>query len=203
MNRFFNKWYMGLFALPVLINLLTNSFNLPDIFKNWQITLITTLTFLSIILIIEMQLCLGKIRKFEFTPKERDKRLIRNLLNILDIDFFHEEIKNQDSWYGFKKEAISKTIYFAQEAGYISNKTSDKKLNQLILNLKNAIDAFNAYSSLQLFENGDNWYSPAKDNDFNIEKTKRAQPIMNAKADLAFNKLTLLLDYLKLKNYLE
>ncbi len=125
------------------------------------------------------------------------------MLAIIDINAFHEGIKNQDSWYGYKQEAIYKTIDFAQEVGLISNKTSDKKLNDLLFDLKNAIDEFNSYSSTPLYRNGDNWFSPSKDTDFNIEKANFAQPIMNAKAEIAFNKLTLLLDYLKHKNYLE
>ncbi len=116
---------------------------------------------------------------------------------------FHEDIKNQDSWYGYKKEAIGKTIDFAQECGLVSNKTSDKNLNKLFLDLKNEIEDFNSYSAEQLYGNGHIWYSPAKDTDFNVEKAKIAQPIMNSKAEFAFKKLTLLMDYLRHKNYLE
>jgi hypothetical protein len=203
MDKLLNKWYFVLIAIPILVNLLTNSIGLPDLFKEWTTTVITTLTFLTIILSTELILLSRKIREIEFKPKESDKKIIRNLLTTLDIDSFHEDIKDQDSWYGYKKEAIGKTINFAQDAGLISNKTSDKKLNNLLLDLKNAIDDFNAYSSTQLYGNGDDWYSPAKDTDFNVEKAKIAQPIMNEKTDIAFKKLTLLLDYLKHKNYLE
>ena len=203
MDRLLNKWYFGLIGIPILINLLTNTIGLPDLFKQWDITLIATLSFLTIILTTELILLSKKLREVKFNPKESDKKIIKNLLATLDIDTFHEDIKGQDSWYGYKKEAIGKTIDFAQDARLISNKTSDKKLNQLLLDSKNAIDDFNAYSSTQLYGNGADWYSPAKDTDFNVEKAKIAQPIMNAKADFAFNKLTLLLDYLRHKNYLE
>lgn len=203
MDKIFNKWYFGLIAIPIFINLLTNTIGLPDLFKQWTITVIATLSFLSIVLTTELILLSKKIREIEFNPKESDKKIIKKLLATLDIDTFHEDIKDQDSWYGYKKDAIGKTIDFAQDAGLISNKTSDKRLNQLLLDLKNAIDDFNAYSSTQLYGNGADWYSPAKDTDYNIERAKTAQPIMNAKADFAFQKLTLLLDYLKHKNYLE
>jgi len=203
MDRLLNKWYFGLIGIPILINLLTNTIGLPDLFKQWDITLIATLSFMTIILTTELILLSKKLREVKFNPKESDKKIIKNLLATLDIDTFHEDIKGQDSWYGYRKEAIGKTIDFAQDARLISNKTSDKKLNQLLLDSKNAIDDFNAYSSTQLYGNGADWYSPAKDTDFNVEKAKIAQPIMNAKADFAFNKLTLLLDYLRHKNYLE
>lgn len=203
MDKLLNKWYFGLIVIPILVNLLTNSIGLPDLFKEWTTTVIATLTFLTIILSTELILLSRKIREIEFKPKESDKIIIRNLLTTLDIDSFHEDIKDQDSWYGYKKEAIGKTIKFAQDAGLISNKTSDKKLNNLLLELKNAIDDFNEYCSTQLYGNGDDWYSPAKNTDFNVEKAKIAQPIMNAKSEFAFKKLTLLLEYLRLKNYLE
>lgn len=203
MDKLLNKWYFGLIGIPILINLLTNTIGLPDLFKQWTVTLIATLSFLTIILTTELILLKKRIREIELQPKESDKKIIKNLLATLDIDVFHEDIKEQDSWYGYKKEAIGKTIAFAHDAGLISNKTSDKNLNQLLLDLKYAIDDFNSYSSTQLYGNGDDWYSPAKGTDFNVEKAKTAQPIMNAKADTAFNKLTSLLDYLKHKNYLE
>lgn len=203
MDRILNKWYLGLITIPIIINLLTNTIRLPDLFKQWSTTVIATLSFLTIVLTIELILLSRKNREINFKPKESDKQIIRKLLETLNIDTFHEDIKDQDSWYGYKKEAIGKTIDFAQDAGLISNRTSDKKLNYLILNLKNAIDDFNSYSATQLYGNGKNWYSPAKDTDYNVEKAKIAQPIMNKKANIAFEKLTLLLDYLKYKNYLE
>jgi hypothetical protein len=203
MSRLFSKWYFGLIAIPLVINILTNTIGLPDLFKEWTVTLIATLSFLTIIFATELILCCRRIKEFEFKPKESDKRIIKKLLATLDIDMFHEYIKDQDSWYGYKKEAIKRTIDFAQDCGLVSNRTSDKKLNKLLLDLKNAIDNFNSYSSSQLYGNGDNWFSPAKDTDFKVEKAKKAQPIMNSKADFAFTKLTLLLDYLKLKNFLE
>jgi hypothetical protein len=203
MAKIFNKWYFGLIAIPIFINLLTNSIGLPDLFNEWTTTVIATLSFLAIILSTELIFLSKKIREIEFIPKESDKRIIKKLLITLDVDAFHEDIKDQDSWYGYKKEAIRKIIDFAQDAGLISNKTSDIKLNNLLLDLKNAIDDFDSYCSTQLYGNGDDWYSPAKDIDFNVEKAKIAQPIMNAKSETAFMKLTLLLDYLKQKNYLE
>lgn len=202
MDKLFNKWYFGLIAIPILINLLTNSIGLPYLFKEWTITLIATLLFLVIILLTEIILVSNKIKLIQFNPKESDKRIIKSLLKTLDIDSFHEDIKNQDSWYGYKKKVIHKTIEFAQNVGLISNRTSDFKLNILLLNLKNAIDDFNSYSATQLYGDGD-YFSPAKDSELNVERAKKAQPIMNEKADIAFTKLTELLDYLKLKNYLE
>jgi len=203
MNKLLNKWYFGLIAIPILINLLTNSIGLSDLFREWTTTVIATLAFLSIVLSTELIMLSRKISKIEFKPKESDKKIIRDLMATLDINTFHEEIKDQDSWYGYKEEAIGKTIDFANDAGLIGNKTSDKKLNDVLLDLKNAIEDFNSYSSTQLYGNGANWYKPAKDTDFNIEKAERARPIMNEKANTAFNKLTLLLDYLKKRNYLE
>lgn len=203
MNKLFNKWYFGLIVIPIVINLLTNTIGLPDLFKEWTMTLIATLSFLTIILTTELLVLSRKIKDCEFKPKESDKKIVKSLLTTLDIDMFHEDIKDQDSWYGYKREAIRKSIDFSQDSRLLSNRTSDKELNKLLLDLKNSIDDFNSYSSRQLWRDGDNWYSPVKDTDSNLQKAKKASPIMNAKADFAFTKLTFLLDYLKHKIYLE
>jgi len=203
MNKLLNKWYFGLIAIPIVINLLTNTIGLPELFQEWTITLITTLSFLTIILVTELIVISRKLKEHEFKPKESDKKIIKTLLTSLDIDMFHEDIKEQDSWYGYKQEAIRKTIEFEHVSRLVSNRTSDKKLNQLILDLKNAISDFNSYSSTQLYGHGNDWYAPAKDTDLDMDRAKKAQPIMNSKANFAFTKLTLLLDYLKYKNYFE
>lgn len=202
MDKLLNKWYFGLIALPILINLLTNSIGLPDLFKDWSLTIIISLSFLIIVLLNELTLFSKKIKELNYKPKKSDKKIIEKLLNLLDIDAFHEDIKEQDSWYGYRKDSIKKILEFKEAARLISNKTSDTKLNKLILDLKNALDDFCSFSSKELYGNGD-FYSPAKDSEFNLEKAEKAQPVMNAKAEFAFLKLTLLLDYLKCKHYFE
>lgn len=203
MDRILNKWYFGLIAIPISINLLTNSIGLPDLFKQWDTTLFASLFFLIIVLTAELILLTKKNKEIAFNPKESDKQIIGKLLAILDVDTFHEDIKNQDSWYGYKQDAIGKTIKFVHAAGLISNRTSDKKLNQILLDLKTAIADFNSCCGTHLYGHGEHWFSPAKNNDINIMNAKIAQPIMNAKAEIAFKKLTLLLDYLRHKNYFE
>ncbi len=203
MNKLLNKWYLGLILIPFIINLLTNTIGLPDLFKNWTITLLATLLFIIIILVTKLIEFSKKIRAFEFKPKESDKRIVKRLITTLDINIFHREVMEQDSWYGYKQDAIGKTLEFVEECELLSNRTSDKKLNKLILNTKNAIEEFNSYSATQLCGGKENWYTLAKDTSFNIESAKKARPIMNSQTDIAFAKLTILLDYLKYRNYFE
>jgi hypothetical protein len=202
MEKLLSKWYFGLIILPILVNLLTNAVGFPDLFKEWSVTAIATLSFLVLVLINEIFILSNRLKNIEFAPKASDKKIVKNLLDVLDIDIFHEEIANQDSWYGYKQEAIRKSIDFSQSAGLVSNRTSDSKLNVLILGLKKSIDDFHSYSSKHLYNNGD-FYSPDKNTDYGVDRAKKAQPIMNEKAEDAFAKLTLLIDYLKRKNYLE
>lgn len=202
MDKLLNKWYFGLIVIPILINILTNTLGLSDLFKEWNVTIIATLSFLIFILITEIVLISKRVKVLEFKPKESDKKIVNKLLQTLDVESFHRDIKNQNSWYGYDQEAIGKIIDFAEDAGLINNRTSDISLNTLILELKSAIDDFNLYSGTQLYGNG-KFYSPAKDTVFNIERAKKAQPIMNEKANFAFIKLSVLLDYLKRRNYLE
>ena len=106
MGKLLNKWYFGLIVIPILINLLTNSIGLPDLFKDWSMTIIATLSFVIIILSTELILLSKKIRGITFKPKKSDKKIIKKLLTTLDVNAFHEDIKDQDSWYGYKQEAI-------------------------------------------------------------------------------------------------
>lgn len=202
MDRMLNKWYFGLIILPVLVNYLTEVVQLPDLFKNWTYTILGILTILIFILVYEIYGLKKENIELKSKPKESDKKIVKTLIDILDIDSFHDKIKKQDSWYGYEKEAISKTIIFAEKAGLISCRTADKKLNELIKKLKESIDDFNGYCSFRLYSSG-HYYSPAKGTDFNVQKAESARAIMNKKADVADERLTELMTYLKTKNYLE
>lgn len=202
MNKILNKWYFGLIIIPIFINLITNSIGLPDLFNNWIYTIIAILLILVLILIVELYQLNQKYKTLKFTPKQSDQKIILELIDTLDVNLFHEEIKEQNSWYGYKEEAINKAIDFAKKAGLPSYKTSNKELNKLINDLKNAIDDFTIYSGTQLYPNGAK-YSPAKDTKHNIERAEKASPIMNEMTDIAFLKLSRLLEYLKARNYFE
>ncbi len=65
MNRILNKWYFGLIAIPFVINILTNTIGLPDLFKEWTITFISTLSFLTIILSTELYILSKRIKELE------------------------------------------------------------------------------------------------------------------------------------------
>ena len=201
-----NKWYFGLIILPVLVNYLTEVVQLPDLFKNWTYTFLGILTILIFILVYEIYGLRKENIELKSKPKESDKRIVKTLIDTLDINSFHEKIKKQDSYYGYEKEAIFKTIVFAEKAGLISYRTADKKVNELIKKLRESINDFNSYCSIRLYPDPDGqFYSPAKDN-FNLQKAESARAItnkMNEKADVAFGKLTELMTYLKTKNYLE
>ena len=193
-----NKWYFGLIILPVLVNYLTEVVQLPDLFKNWTYTILGILTILIFILVYEIYGLRKENIELKSKPKESDKRIVKTLIDILDINNFHDKIKKQDSYYGYEKEAIFKTIVFAEKAGLISYRTADKKVNELIKKLRESINDFNTYCSLHLYPN-EHFYLPAK----GTQEAESAREIMNKKADVAFEKLTELRTYLKTKNYLE
>ncbi|QYJ67679.1 hypothetical protein [Flavobacterium litorale] len=131
MDRILNKWYFGLIIMPILVNLLTNSIGLPELFNNWIYTTIAILIISTSILMIELYQLNQKYKVLKFTPKESDKKIVVELLETLDVDLFHEKIEEQDSWYGYNQEAIEKAIDFAKKAGLISYRTSDAKANKL------------------------------------------------------------------------
>lgn len=202
MRKIINRWYFGLIIIPVIINLLTNTVELPDLFKNWTYTLFVTMAIAILVLITELMILNRKFIQLKAKPKESDKIIIKKLLATLNVDMFHEEIINKDGWYGYLQDAIHNTIEFASNARLISNKTTDKKLNSLIEDFKNSLDKFNNYSSVELFPNG-LFYSPAKDTENNKKRAEEARQILNRMTDNAFKELTILMEYLKDKNYLE
>jgi len=202
MSKIINKWYFGLIIIPVIVNLLTNTIELPVLFKNWTYTLLVTMAIAILVLITELMILNRKFIRLKEKPKESDKVIIKKLLATLNVDMFHKEIKNKDGWYGYLQEAIHNTIEFVADAGLISNKTTDKKLNSLIEDFKNSLDKFNNFSAVELFPNG-LFYTPAKDTEYNKKRAEEARQIMNRMTDTAFKKLTTLFEYLKDKNYLE
>ncbi len=201
-QKILSKWYFTLVALPFCINLLSNHIGVPVLFENWSITIIVTLSFLTIILFVELYTLAQKNKELQFSPRKKDKEIVLSLLAHLDIDTFHKDIVNQDSWYGYRKEAMGKAIDFNHYADLMSNQTSDKKLNELIKGLKDAIEIFTNYSSMELYGSGEFFYKPAKDTDYNMARAIKSRPIMNGQTDLAFERLTILLSYLRKKNYI-
>lgn len=114
MKKIVEKWYLSLFIIPIILTYLTSYFSLPDIFKNWQYSIIVSLVLLVSILMYELRSLKKQLNTF--VPKKSDKKIIQKLLKELDLDSFHEEIFEQNSWYGYKKEAISKSISFTYKA---------------------------------------------------------------------------------------
>lgn len=201
MSRILEKWYFSLIIIPIIINLITVDLNLSDFINNWKVTLIGILTILCLILIYELSISKSLIKDLITKPKERDKRVIKELLDTLDIIDFEESIYKQNSWYGYSQEAIKKSILFTEKAESISFKTSDETLNNLITKLSNSIFDFNAYASTKLFYEGES-YKPAKENEYNLRMTEEATPIMNKMTTLSFENLKELLKYLRERDYL-
>lgn len=198
MERILNRWYVGLVILPILINYLTTYLTLPKIFEDWRITIIGMQSILILIFAYELML---RFKKDE--PLESDKEVIKRLLASLDIDEFQTDIYEQNSWYGYKKEAIRKIFDFTEKSGLLTNRTSDKKLNKLVDDLKNSLDKFTEYSSKQLFDlHLPDWYLPDKASDSGIKRAKIAEPIMNKMTTDSYNKLLRLITYLKKNKYM-
>jgi len=203
MTKITQKWYIGLIILPIIINLLTSLFDFPVLLRNWNFTVIGTLIIIVAILIYEYHLLKNENKLLRITPKESDKKIIRKLLDILDINMFQDKICEQSCWYGYEKEAIHKTIKFCEKTQLIKYKTSDEKLNILIQDLRNAIKEFEEQATKILYSDNDSSYSPDKKTEFNVNRTKEIYPIVDEKSGIAFKKLEVLLSYLKQRNYFE
>lgn len=203
MRKILEKWYVSLFILPIVLTYLTNYFDLPIIFSNKEYSIIISLCIIIGILIYEIIVLNKRIKSFEEKPKKGDKKIINELLEILDIDKFHEEIVLQNAWYGYHRDDIHRIIEFQEKSKLIGYKTSNQTLNNLINNFVSALDEFTDYSSVRVYGKGD-WLIPFKDNIDKDERKKIKQETdkMNDMTKKCFFELENLMKYLKEKNYL-
>ena len=106
MRKILEKWYLSMFIIPIIVTYLTNFIKLPIIFANWEYSIMASMTILIGILLYELN-TLSNILKIEREkPKKADKKIVRELLETLNIDKFHEEIVRQDAWNGYYRDDI-------------------------------------------------------------------------------------------------
>jgi hypothetical protein len=203
MEKIFGKWYFGLVIIPIIINLLTGYFSLPDLLNNWSFTIIITLIITCFILVFEIYELKKENTSLKLKPKKSDKKIVKELLETLDIISFQDKICEQSCWYGYEKSAIHSANDFCIKVSLLKYQTSDEKLNTMLLELKQNIDLFNSLASPILFSDDQYYYSPDKNTDYNIQRTKEIYPLVDEKSKEALKKLNELLMFLKKRNYLE
>ena len=202
MKKIIEKWYLSLILIPIIVNLITARLNVKDFFDNWELTIISVLIILGVILIYEIYSLRKIVISLSYIPKPRDKRIINELLTDLDIEDFENSIYKQNSWYGYTQISIKKGILFTEKAKSINYLTSDLVLNDLLKTLSDSIYDFNDYASSKLYSEGE-FYRLAKENEHNLNISNEAYPIMNNKATKSFQNLQILLKYVRERNYLE
>lgn len=203
MRKILEKWYLSMFIIPIIVTYLTNYIKLPIIFANWEYSIITSMTILIGILLYELN-TLSNILKIEREkPKKADKKIVRELLETLNIDKFHEEIVRQDAWNGYYRDDIHRIIEFQEKAKLIGFKTSSEKVNNLINQFVDKLDDFTQYSSVRVSGQGD-WLIPFKDNPDTHpnEKITKETEEMNSLTKKCFVELENLMKYLRDKEYI-
>ncbi|WP_034261024.1 hypothetical protein [Altibacter lentus] len=203
MKKILDKWYLSVFIIPIILTYLTNYVELPIIFANWEYSIIASMTILIGILLYEVIIFKRKLERLREIPKKSDKKIVRELIETLNIDKFHEDIVRQDAWNGYHREDIHRIIEFQEKAKLIGYKTSSEKLNNLINNFLSKLDDFTDYSSIRVYGSGD-WLIPFKDNPdvHTREKIKKETEKMNELTTKCFIELESLMEYLKKKEYI-
>lgn len=204
MKKILERWYVSLVLLPLVINYFTDFFKIPNVFSRTDLWLL----FLFIVVFIgcmEYYKLFSELKRLKYVPKGSDKKIIKELLEKLDVKLFEEEISEKNSWYGYDRDAFFKTLDFKRDSKLISNKTSDKYLNQLINELCDALGIFHEYCSDKLFGSkmGRNELEFAKEHTERYEAAKTQSVEMNKLTSIAHARLENLLDYLRAFNYLE
>ncbi len=203
MKKIVEKWYFGLIIIPILINLFKSVLNLPDLLKNWNYTLIVTLIIICTILIYEILELKKQNNSLNFIPKNSDKKILNELIETLNIDEFQEKICEQSCWYGYEKKALNNLMAYCEKVRFLKYKTTDKKLNQILLELSVKIEDFHSLASTILYSNDEFYFSPDKSTELNYKKTEKVSPLVDEKSGKSFRKLEELLYYVKSKNYFE
>jgi len=204
MKKIFKRWYVSIFLIPIVLTYFTDFIGLPLIFRNWNYSVITCQFILIVILLYELISLDKDFERFKFSPKESDKKIVKRLLETLDIDMFQEEIYKQDAWYGYKSNAIGKIIDFTADLSLIRNKTTDDELNNLLENFSMKLEVFKSYSSLRLYGLRNSlFYVPNKDTDEIRVRTKIETGKMNEMTKEAFEALEMLIEYLKRRKYFD
>lgn len=202
MSKILDKWYLSMFIIPIVLTYLTNYIELPIIFGNWKYSIIVSMIILIGILFYEITTLKRELTRLSEKPKKSDKKIVRELLETLNIDKFHEDIVRHDAWNGYHREDISRIIDFQEKAKLIGYKTSNEKVNILINNFLSKLDDFTDYSSKRVYGSGD-WLIPFKDNPevHPREKIKKETEHMNELTKRCFVELEKLMEFLKNKEY--
>lgn len=195
MKKIASKWYFGLIIIPTLINYFTDLVSVNTIFNDWEITIIISQSIIIFVFAYEL------LKTKKHSPlSEHDIKIVKGLLDTLNIDVFQNQIYAVDSWYGYSKNAIGNIGAFITEAGMLKNRTSNNELNILIKNFTEKLDNFYTEGTHCLFNINDS-YSPAKDHDYetNFSNFAPHRDSLNMKTKIAFNELCKLVDFMKLK----
>lgn len=203
MRKILNKWYLSMFIIPIILTYLTDFVKLPIIFANREYSIIASMTILIWILLYELNTLANRLKIAREKPKKADKKIVRELLETLNIDKFHEDIVSQDAWNGYYRDSVHRIIEFQHKAKLIGYKTSSEKVNNLINQFLVKLDDFTQYSSVRVSGKGD-WLIPFKNSqDINTrEKIKKETEEMNVLTKKCFVELENLITYLKDKEYL-
>ncbi len=203
MRKISDKWYLSMFIIPIILTYLTNYIELPIIFENWEYSIIASMTIMIGILFYEINILSTRLKEANKKPKKADKKIIRELLETLNIDKFHENIVGQDAWNGYYRDDIHRILEFQHKAKLIGYKTSNEKVNNLINQFLEKLEDFTEYSSMRVSGRGD-WLVPFKDNpDIHPrEKIKKETDKMNELSNECFTELENLMEYLRNKEYI-
>jgi hypothetical protein len=181
--------YGSVIIIPILINISTEVFDFKTVLSNWYITSIIVLATTNLILLYEFI----HARNLLANAFEIDKKKITLLMKKLDINTFQRDIVEVDSWHGYRQDAVTKIIDFLDNATLLQLKTSDKKLNKLMNDFVIQLDEFSSFTARHVVA-GNNHFVPI---------TKVETEEMNKLAEIAYQKLEKLMEYVRQKNYIE
>jgi|TARA_B110000261_G_C13062213_1_gene348669 hypothetical protein len=211
-NKITSRWYYVLILTPLLTDLVTNTFKTDKL--DIKTKIIIGLVVIIIVLVFELLKALKKAKStvqpipIPIPITSRDKRIINELLKMLDIQDFEEYILNKNAWYGYNRTAMDGIFDFTHEAQKITNQLTDQLLVQKVNIFTQKLIIFTSFTGEHL-GNDDimNKYTLPK-NDIGVHHELRQELMevsdkMNTLAQETKPEFIALMNYLANKQYID
>ncbi|WP_336827988.1 hypothetical protein [Sphingobacterium multivorum] len=200
MSRVFEKWYVSLIIIPILLTYLTNYFTIPLLTSDWKIAIIFSLSITVIILLLEIK-TIYKKQQYVSHIITVDTETITRLLNTLDVEMFQQDVCEQDSWNGYKQEAIHNIIDYQYATRLVKNRILNPKIHLLFSNFNDKLNKFTSFTQYHVSGHSLGFLVPFKDSG-DREKVREDSFTMNRLSKEAFQEFEVLIIFLKKNGYL-
>lgn len=191
------RWYLALFFIPFLVNVISGIITWNDIKNNPYIVITIVLLIYSLVITAEFWLY---FKQKTIKISDHDKLIISELIHTLNLDFVNESLKNHDAYIGYKFKHISAFASFNHKSKELKYRLINTELQKKVDAIADAFEPFDELVSSYLFGSRNtevHWLVHA---DYILSDTaarKKRGNELNEKARILYTKIELLVKELK------